>query len=122
MEVQRGAGYLQILGKLNPGINIERAEAEMRTIASSLEQQYQESNALIKTCLFITCDLWRAAFPTFWRQRFGMTLLTGLAGLALVLVVIGIFSVMSFLVALWMQEIGIRTALRAQRRDVLRWS
>jgi ABC-type antimicrobial peptide transport system permease subunit len=44
-----------------------------------------------------------------------MTLLTGLAGLALVLVVIGIFSVMSFLVALWMQEIGIRTALRAQR-------
>jgi hypothetical protein len=65
MEVQRGAGYLQILGKLNPGINIERAEAEMRTIASSLEQQYQESNALIKTCLFITCDRWRAAFPTF---------------------------------------------------------
>jgi putative ABC transport system permease protein len=54
------------------------------------------------------------------RQRFDITLLTGLAGLALVLAVIGIFSVKSFLVALRMQEIGIRTALGAQRRNVLR--
>jgi putative ABC transport system permease protein len=54
------------------------------------------------------------------RQRFSMTLLTALAGLAMVLAVAGIFSVMSFLVAQRTHEIGIRTALGAQRLDVLR--
>jgi putative ABC transport system permease protein len=54
------------------------------------------------------------------RQRFSMTLLTALAGLALTLSVAGIFSVISSLVAQRTHEIGIRTALGAQRRDVLR--
>jgi len=54
------------------------------------------------------------------RQRFSMTLLTALAGLALGLAIAGIFSVMSFLVAQRTHEIGIRTALGAQRLDVFR--
>jgi len=44
METQRGAGYLQVLGKLRPGVAIEQAEAEMRTIASNLEEQYRDFN------------------------------------------------------------------------------
>jgi putative ABC transport system permease protein len=54
------------------------------------------------------------------RQRFSMTLLTALAGLALGLAIAGIFSVMSFLVAQRTHEIGIRTALGARRLDVFR--
>jgi putative ABC transport system permease protein len=54
------------------------------------------------------------------RQRFSMTLLTALAGLAFALSVGGIFSVISSLVAQRTHEIGIRTALGAQRRDILR--
>jgi putative ABC transport system permease protein len=45
MEKQRGAGYLQMLGRLKPGVAIEQAEAEMRTIASNLEEQYKDFNA-----------------------------------------------------------------------------
>jgi len=54
------------------------------------------------------------------RQRFSMTLLTALAGLALALAVIGIFSVMSLIVTQRTQEIGIRMALGANRVDLLR--
>ena len=44
MEVQRGAGYIEVLGKLKPGVTIEQAEAEIRKIASALEQEYKEDN------------------------------------------------------------------------------
>jgi putative ABC transport system permease protein len=45
METQRGANYLDVIGKLKPGVSLAQAEAEMRTIASSLEEQYKDLNA-----------------------------------------------------------------------------
>ncbi len=54
------------------------------------------------------------------QPEFGLIALGTFAGIGLVLVIIGVFSVMAYSISLQTREIGVRMALGAQRSDILR--
>lgn len=44
VTAQRGAHFLQVIGRLKPGATLEQAQADISTIAVRLEQQYPDTN------------------------------------------------------------------------------
>ncbi len=108
-EPNRGGHFLRVLGRLAPGVTVERARAEIDTIAHALAEEYPDSN----TGHFAGVGPYQDEIVR--NSRPALLVLLGAVGLVLLLVCVNVANMQFARGLARRREMAIRTALGATR-------
>ena len=111
--------WLNIAGRLKPGVPLRQAEAAMKTIASSLEKQFPAENGGRTVELALESD---AALGINGRSQLvrAGSVMMGVVGLVLLIACVNLANLLLAQAATREKEISIRTALGAGRARLVR--
>jgi len=102
----------------NAGYHVARTTGDPITVARAMVKKMHELDPSLT--VFDVRTMSDRMSGSMARQRFAMTMLGVFAAFAMVLAVVGIYGVMSHLVAQGAHDIGVRMALGAERGGILR--
>src|SRR2546430_17194879 len=95
-----------------------RTSVDATSVLKSMANEVQSVDSGVAIGISGTLE---ASLSEFYRgPQFELVTLTTFSVIGLVLIAIGVFSVMGYTVSLQTREIGIRVALGAQQRNILR--
>jgi len=114
LETQRGAHYLDVVGRLKPGVPVESARAEMQTIAARLAQQFPRTNRDSSASVHPLRD------AMVGNVRQSMFVLLGAVGLVLLIVCVNVASLVLIRSVGRGRELAVRVAVGAGRATLVR--